>query len=78
MHQSQAEEAKPFFLRLATVRKRWDNISRTTLFNIQRKHPELASEYPFGPGLPVVRRSAVEEFERRKHAAAEQALRTLS
>jgi hypothetical protein len=65
MHHRQAEEAKPVFIRLATLRARWDGISRTTLFNIQRKHPELASEYPFGPGLPFVRLSAVEAFEQR-------------
>lgn len=69
MHHRQAEDAKPVFIRLATLRARWDGISRTTLFNIQRAHPELASEYPFGPGLPLVRLSAVEAFERPKQVA---------
>ena len=54
---------KPTFIRLAALRARWGDIGRTTLFTLQRKHPELASEFPFGPGLPVVRLSAVEAFE---------------
>ena len=66
------QEAKPTWVRLAKLRKRWD-VSRTTLFNIQRRYPELASEYPFGPGLPYVRVSAVEAFEQRRHGIDEEA-----
>lgn len=68
MHHS--EEAKPTWLRLALLRKRW-SISRTTLFTVQRRHIELQSEFPFGPGLPMVRLSAVEAFEQRTHNAGE-------
>lgn len=72
MHHRQGEEAKPVFIRTRSLPRRWD-VSRTTVWTIQRKHPELASEYPFGPGVPCVRLAAVEAFEQRKHAADEQA-----
>jgi hypothetical protein len=58
-------EGRPTYLRLAALRARWGGISRTTLFSLQRKHPELAAEYPFGSGIPVVRLAAIEAFEAR-------------
>ena len=66
-------EARPTWLRLATLRARWGGISRTTLFTLQRKFPEIRSEFPFGDGLPMVRLSAIEAFEQRTAASAEAA-----